>query len=60
MKRLRNLFERLRAGRRPPTGPLTTAEKTAADQLRQQTPVKDGQRSERELGDRSSPSDREA
>ncbi len=53
MKRLRNLFERLRAGRRPPTGPLTTTEKTAADQLREQTPVKDGQRSERERGDRS-------
>jgi hypothetical protein len=57
---LRNLLERLRAGRRPPTGPLTTTEQTAADHLREQTPVKDRQRSERDQGDRSRRSDREA
>ena len=31
--RLRTLLEHLRAGRRPPTGPLTTAEQKTADDL---------------------------
>jgi hypothetical protein len=32
MKRLSVLIERLRGGRRPPSGPLTTSEQTAAEQ----------------------------
>jgi hypothetical protein len=32
MNRLSVLIERLRGGRRPPTGPLTAAEQTAAEQ----------------------------
>jgi hypothetical protein len=47
MSRLRVLLKRLRGVRRPPTGPLTTAEKTAADELQQQTPPKDDERVER-------------
>jgi hypothetical protein len=43
MKRVRLLLERLRGGRRPPTGPLTTSEKTAAEELGQETPVKDNE-----------------
>ncbi len=31
--RLRTLLEHVRAGRRPPTGPLTTAEQKTADDL---------------------------
>ena len=45
MKHVRALFERLRGGRRPPTGPLTTAEKATADELRTQTSLKDSARS---------------
>jgi hypothetical protein len=48
MKRLRVLLERLRAVRRPPTGPLTTAEKATAEELRQETLLKDNERIERE------------
>ena len=48
MKRVRLFLERLRGGRRPPTGPLTTSEKTAAEELRQETPVKENERIERE------------
>ncbi len=47
MKRVRLLLERFRGGRRPPAGPLTTSEKTAAE-LRQETLVKDNERSERD------------
>jgi hypothetical protein len=50
MKRLRVLLERLHNLRRPPTGPLTTAEKTAADELRQETLPKDNERIERHQG----------
>jgi hypothetical protein len=32
MNRLSVLIERLRGGRRPPTGPLTASEQTAAEQ----------------------------
>jgi len=38
----------LRGGRRPPTGPLTTSEKTAAEELRQETLVKDNEGIERD------------
>ena len=48
MKLVRALFERLRGERRPPTGPLTTAEKATADELRKQTSLKDSERSEHE------------
>jgi hypothetical protein len=37
MKRLRRFFKGLRAGRRPPTGPLTTSEADDAEELRQKT-----------------------
>ena len=50
MKRVRVLLERLRGWRRPPTGPLTTSEKTAAEELQQETLVKDNERIEREQG----------
>jgi hypothetical protein len=46
MNRLRGILERLRGVRRPPTGPLTTDEKTAADELQQETPPKDDERIE--------------
>ena len=52
MKRLRAFLERLPGGRRPPTGPLTSAEETDAEELRQQTPVKDNERIEREKEER--------
>jgi hypothetical protein len=48
MKRVRLLLERLRGGRRPPTGPLTTSEKTAAEELRQETLMKDNEGIERD------------
>jgi hypothetical protein len=48
VKRLRTFLERLPGGHRPPTGPLTTAEKTDAEELRQQTLVKDSERVKRE------------
>jgi hypothetical protein len=48
MKHVRALFERLRGGRRPPIGPLTTAEKATADELRTQTSLKDSERSKHE------------
>jgi len=55
MNRLRLLLERLRGVRRPPTGPLTTAEKTAADDLRQETQPKDNERIERNQVERPPP-----
>jgi hypothetical protein len=48
MKRLRAFLERLPGGHRPPTGPLTSAEETDAEELRQETLVKDNERIERE------------
>jgi hypothetical protein len=51
MKRLRVLFERLRA-RRPPTGPLTTAERTTADELHEKTVAAEAERSESPQGQR--------
>jgi len=48
---MRVLLERLRGGRRPPTGPLTTSEKTTAEELRRETPVRDNERIEREKGE---------
>jgi hypothetical protein len=54
MKRLRTFLERLPGGRRPPTGPLTTAETADAEELRQETLAKDTERidEENEAGDR--------
>jgi len=52
MKRLRALFERLRGSRRPPTGPLTTAERTTADELQEKTAAENAKRTEREQGQR--------
>ena len=48
MKRVRLFLERLRGWRRPPTGPLTTSEKSAAEELRQETLVKDNEGIERD------------
>ena len=48
MERMRNFFKRLRGGHRPPTGPLTTAETTEAEDLRRETLAKDEKRIERE------------
>jgi hypothetical protein len=50
MNHIRALFERLRGGRRPPSGPLTTAEKATADELRTRTSREDGERRKREHG----------
>ena len=55
VNRLRLLLARLRGVRRPPTGPLTTAEKTAADELRKESPPKDNERIERNQGERPPP-----
>jgi hypothetical protein len=43
MKRWRTLFGLLPAGRRPPTGPLTTKEAADAEELRQKPLPADGQ-----------------
>ena len=51
MKRLRVLLERLRT-RRPPTGPLTTAERTTADELRDKTAAAEAERTEHQQGHR--------
>jgi hypothetical protein len=48
VKRLRALLERLPGGHRPPTGPLTTAEATEAEDLRNATLAEDAERIERE------------
>jgi hypothetical protein len=48
VKRVRALIERLRGGRRPPTGPLTTAEKATADELGTQNSLKGSERSKHE------------
>jgi hypothetical protein len=52
MKRLRAFLKRLPGGHRPPTGPLTSAEETDAEELRQETLVKDNERIEREQEER--------
>jgi hypothetical protein len=52
MKRVRALLERLHGRRRPPTGPLTTAEKVTADTLRRETLLKESERIEPEQEDR--------
>lgn len=59
MKRLRTFLERLPGGHRPPTGPLTTAETTDADELRQETLAKEHERIEREQEEASDRRDRE-
>ncbi len=41
MKRWRTFLERLPGGHRPPTGPLTTAEATAAEELQHERPAED-------------------
>ena len=51
MNRLRLIVKRLRGVRRPPTGPLTTAEKASADELRQEAPPKDDEKIERNEGE---------
>jgi hypothetical protein len=48
MKRFRAFLERLPGGHRPPIGPLTTAEATKAEELRQESLAKDDERIERE------------
>jgi hypothetical protein len=48
MMGLRAFLERLSSGRRPPTGPLTTAETADAEELRQETLAKDAERIERD------------
>jgi hypothetical protein len=53
MERLRVLLARLRVRRRPPTGPLTTAETSAAEELRQEALVKESERHERKQGEES-------
>ncbi len=55
MKGLRVLLDRLRGLRRPPTGPLTTDERTTAEELRQETLLKDNERIERDQGERPPP-----
>jgi len=59
MRRLRILLERLPGGHRPPTGPLTNAEQTDADELRQDKLVKDKARIEREQEEKGDRRDRE-
>jgi hypothetical protein len=59
VKRLRAFLEGLLGGHRPPTGPLTTAEATDAEELRQETLAKDSQRIEHEQDEPSDGRDRE-
>jgi len=51
--RLRDFFERFRVRRRPPTGPLTTAETTAAEESRQETLAKESEQADRKQGEGS-------
>jgi hypothetical protein len=55
MNRLHFLLERLRRIRRPPTGPLTTAEETAAEDLRQERLAKGNEPIERNDGETPAP-----
>jgi hypothetical protein len=48
IKLLHTFLERLSGGRRPPTGPLTTAETADAEELRQETLAKDAERIDQE------------
>ena len=48
MKRFRAWLEGLPGGRRPPTGPLTTAEAAEADDLREKSLAEDDERTEHE------------
>jgi hypothetical protein len=59
MKRLRAFLDRLPGGHRPPTGPLTTAEESDAEAVRQETPTEDDERIEREHEERGERPDRE-
>ena len=54
MKRLSTFIKGLTV-RRPPTGPLTTAETSDAEQLRQETLAQDKERLDREQQDASDP-----
>lgn len=58
MKRLRAFFDRLPGGHRPPTGPLTTAEATDAEELREETLAKGKERTEHEQEGETGPADR--
>ncbi len=60
MTRLRTFLERLSGGRRPPTGPLTTAETADAEELRQETLAKDAERIERDQEEAGDGRDHEA
>ena len=55
MKRLRAFLDRLPGGHRPPTGPLTTGERSDAEELQQET-LLDDQRIERERQEKGSSS----
>ncbi len=59
MKRLRTFLDRLPGGHRPPTGPLTTAETTDTEELRQQTLARDNERIEREQAEKGDRRDRD-
>ena len=59
MKSLRAFFERLPGGHRPPTGPLTTAEATEAEELQHEKQVEDEQRLEHEQDEAGTGGDRE-
>jgi hypothetical protein len=59
VKRLRAFLERLPGGHRPPTGPLTTAETTEAEELRQEMLAKDNEPIKNEQEETSDRPDRE-
>lgn len=52
MKRLRDFLHLLPGGRKPPTGPLTTAEQSDADELQEEKLAEDSRIVEREQRDR--------
>jgi len=52
MRDWRVLLERLRGVRRPPSGPLTTAEQTTADEVQEETLLRDTEQTERDEGER--------
>jgi hypothetical protein len=51
MKRIRAFFDHFTGGHRPPTGPLTTAEESDAEALRQQLLSEEHEPSEGEQGE---------
>jgi hypothetical protein len=58
MKRLRAFLERLPGGHRPPTGPLTTEEKTEADESQAASlSLKDDEKKRAESSPSERPSD---